>query len=61
MFLTLVIVSAGVEDGIGRMVKILMPLLGFLLLFMVIYGAINGAFLEALSFLFAPDFSNSWN
>ena len=58
MFLTLVIVSAGVEDGIGRMVKILMPLLGFLLLFMVIYGAINGAFLEALSFLFAPDFSN---
>ena len=58
MFLTLLIVSAGVEDGIGRMVKILMPLLGFLLLFMVIYGAINGAFLEALSFLFAPDFSN---
>ena len=58
MFLTLVIVSAGVEDGIGRMVKILMPLLGFLLLFMVIYGAINGAFLEAISFLFAPDFSN---
>ena len=35
-----------------------MTLLGFLLLFMVIYGAINGAFLEALSFLFAPDFSN---
>ena len=58
MFLTLVIVSAGVEDGIGRMVKILMPLLGFLLLFMVIYGAINGAFLEAISFLFAPDFSD---
>ena len=35
-----------------------MPLLGFLLIFMVIYGMINGAFLKALSFLFTPDFSN---
>jgi len=58
MFLTFVIVSAGVEDGIGRMVKILMPMLGFLLIFMVIYGMINGAFIRALSFLFTPDFSN---
>jgi NSS family neurotransmitter:Na+ symporter len=58
MFLTFLIVSAGVEDGIGRMVKILMPMLGFLLIFMVIYGMINGAFLKALSFLFAPDFSS---
>ncbi len=58
MFLTFVIVSAGVEDGIGRMVKILMPMLGFILIFMVIYGMINGAFLKALSFLFAPDFSS---
>ena len=58
MFLTMLIVSAGVKDGIGRMVRILMPMLGFLLIFMVIYAMINGAFIEALAFLFAPDFSN---
>jgi NSS family neurotransmitter:Na+ symporter len=40
------------------MVKILMPMLGFLLIFMVLYAMFNGAFTKALSFLFAPDFSN---
>ena len=58
MLLTMLIVSAGVKDGIGRMVRILMPMLGLLLIFMVIYAMINGAFIEALAFLFAPNFSN---
>ena len=58
IFLTFLIVSAGVKNGIGRMVKILMPMLGFLLIFMVIYSMINGAFINTLDFLFAPDFSN---
>jgi len=58
MILTALIVSAGIKDGIGRMVKILMPLLGFLMIFMVIYSIINGDFSSAMSFLFAPDFSN---
>ena len=58
MILTALIVSAGVKDGIGRMVKILMPLLGFLMIFMVIYSIINGDFSRAMTFLFAPDFSN---
>ena len=58
MFLTALIVSAGVKDGIGRMVKILMPMLGFLMIFMVIYSMINGNFTQAMSFLFAPDFSS---
>ena len=58
MILTALIVSAGIKDGIGRMVKILMPLLGFLMIFMVIYSIINGDFTSAMSFLFAPDFSN---
>ena len=58
MILTTLIVSAGVKDGIGRMVKILMPLLGFLMIFMVIYSIINGDFSRAMTFLFAPDFSN---
>ena len=56
--LTALIVSAGVKDGIGRMVKILMPMLGFLMIFMVVYLMINGNFSQAMSFLFAPDFSN---
>jgi NSS family neurotransmitter:Na+ symporter len=58
MLLTFLIVSAGVKNGIGRMVKILMPMLGFLLIFMVTYAMFNGAFTRALNFLFAPDFSN---
>ena len=58
MILTALIVAAGVKDGIGRMVKILMPMLGFLMIFMVIYSIINGDFNRAMSFLFAPDFSN---
>ena len=58
ILLTMLIVSAGVKDGIGKMVRILMPMLGFLLIFMVIYAMINGAFIKALAFLFAPDFSN---
>ncbi|MDG2093368.1 MAG: sodium-dependent transporter [SAR86 cluster bacterium] len=58
MILTALIVSAGIKDGIGRMVKILMPLLGFLMIFMVIYSIVNGDFSRAMSFLFAPDFSN---
>ena len=58
MILTALIVSAGIKDGIGRMVKILMPMLGFLMIFMVIYSMINGDFTKAFSFLFAPDFSD---
>ena len=58
MLMTALIISAGIKDGIGRMVKILMPMLGFLMIFMVIYSMINGDFTKALSFLFAPDFSN---
>ena len=57
MVMTALIVSAGIKDGIGRMVKILMPMLGFLMIFMVIYSMINGDFTKALSFLFEPDFS----
>jgi len=56
--LTALIVSAGIKDGIGRMVKILMPMFGFLMIFMVVYSMINGNFSQAMSFLFAPDFSN---
>ena len=58
MILTALIVSAGVKNGIGRMVKILMPLLGFIMIFMVFYSVLNGDFNKAMKFLFEPDFSN---
>ncbi|MDA8884677.1 sodium-dependent transporter [Gammaproteobacteria bacterium] len=57
IFLTAVIVSSGIHKGIGRMVKILMPMLGILLIFMVINGILSGGFSQALLFLFEPDFS----
>lgn len=57
MVFTALIVSAGIKDGIGKMVKILMPMLGFLMIFMVIYAIVNGDFSQAMNFLFAPDFS----
>ncbi len=57
MVFTALIVSAGIKDGIGKMVKILMPMLGFLMIFMVIYAMVNGDFSQAMNFLFAPDFS----
>ena len=58
MILTVSIISAGINNGIGRMVKILMPMLGLLLIFMFINGILSGAFMKAFSFLFYPDFSN---
>ena len=58
MILTALIVSAGVKNGIGRMVKILMPMLGFIMIFMVFYSVLNGDFNKAMKFLFEPDFSN---
>ena len=48
--MTALIVSAGIKDGIGRMVKILMPMLGFLMIFMVIYSMINGDFTKLYLF-----------
>ena len=53
MVITALLVSAGIKNGIGRMVKILMPMLGFLMIFMVIYSMINGDFAQGhyLSYL----------
>lgn len=51
------IIAAGVQKGIERAVTVLMPTLFVLLLIMVGYSAVTGAFAEGLRFLFAPDFS----
>jgi NSS family neurotransmitter:Na+ symporter len=57
MAITTVILVRGVQKGIERTVKILMPALFALLLAMVLYGAVEGNFSGALSFMFEFDLS----
>ena len=55
--MTVWVIAKGVNNGIAKMSKILMPLLFVLIIILVIYGMIQGEFLQALDFLFSPDFS----
>jgi NSS family neurotransmitter:Na+ symporter len=55
--LTVYIVSQGIQKGIERAVKLLMPALFVLLLLLVGYAAVAGDFAAALVFLFQADFS----
>lgn len=57
MVLTLGVVALGVEKGLERAVRFLMPALFVLLLTLVIYGATTGHLGEAAAFLFKPDWS----
>lgn len=57
MLLTAAVVALGVEKGLERSVRILMPLLFALLLILVGYGMTTGYFDDALVYLFQPDFS----
>lgn len=57
MAATLAIVASGVHDGIEKAAKWLMPSFFVLLVVITIYGAFEGAFAQALAFLFTPDFS----
>jgi NSS family neurotransmitter:Na+ symporter len=54
---TVWVVAKGLNGGIERMSKILMPSLFGVILILVIYNMFNGAFGEAVDFLFKPDFS----
>lgn len=54
---TVIIVGLGVNRGIERGMRLLMPLMGLLLVGLVIYALTEGAAGEALVYLFAPDFS----
>ncbi|NNF77392.1 MAG: sodium-dependent transporter, partial [Rhizobiales bacterium] len=56
MGLTVVVVARGVRDGLERAVQILMPALVGLLLLLLGYSIVQGAFLEGLRFLFEPKF-----
>ena len=57
IFITAGVIASGIKNGIGRFVRVLMPLLGLILILMVLNAVINGDFLKGLLFLFSPDFS----
>ncbi len=54
---TLVIVALGVERGLERAVRVLMPALVLLLLCLLVYGMFQGSFMEGVRFLLVPRFS----
>ena len=55
--LTVWVVANGVNKGIERATRVLMPALFAVILLLVIYGMVEGDFVAAASFLFNPDFS----
>ena len=57
MAATIWIVARGVNNGIERASKFLMPTLFGVILILVIYGVISADFGAAVQFLFRPDFS----
>lgn len=57
MSFTVLVVARGIQNGLEKAVKWLMPMLFFLLLLMVGYSLSTGAAGEAFRFLFTPDFS----
>jgi len=56
--LTVWVVANGVNKGIERASRILMPALFIMLMILVVYGAIEGDFGAATRFLFNPDFAS---
>lgn len=54
---TVWIVVKGIHGGLEKSVSWMMPALFVILLVLLIYSAITGEFLQALKFMFAPDFS----
>lgn len=55
MILTVGIILRGVQQGIERAAKIMMPALFLMLMVLIGYAAVYGDFRAALSFLFKPD------
>ena len=51
------IIVGGVQRGIERAVRVLMPMLFALLVLLAIYNIFAGGFVAALRYLFVPDFS----
>lgn len=57
MALTVAIVARGVEQGLERAVRFIMPALCFILLLLLLYAATTPGFIAGLKFMFSPDFS----
>ena len=57
MIATMVVVARGVQNGLEKAVRYLMPALFLLLAVLMIYSMTNGHFMEGVEFLFRPDFS----
>lgn len=57
MGITIFVVALGVEEGLERAVRVLMPALILLLLILLGYGVLQGSFMEGVEFLLYPDFS----
>lgn len=55
MMITVGVVAGGVAAGIERACRILMPTLFALICTMVLYGAFQPGFAEAIAFVFSPD------
>ncbi len=57
MVLVVLVVAGGVQSGIERACKILMPALMGILLLLLVYVGVTGGLGSSLAFLFRPDFS----
>ena len=55
--MTIWVVARGINNGIEKISKILMPILFLVIIILVLYGIINADFKSAIEFLFKPDFS----
>ena len=55
--MTLAIIFAGVENGIERVSKVLMPLLFFMMLILIVRGLMLPGAMKGVEFLFKPDLS----
>jgi len=57
MLITMIVVAHGIEGGIEKAVRFLIPALFVLLIVMVLYAMTTSGFAEGLRFMFSPDFS----
>ncbi len=55
--MTMIVVSRGVQSGLEKAVRFLMPALFLLLAMLVGYAMSTGSFSQGMAFLFSPDFS----
>ena len=62
MVMTMVVVARGVQAGLEKSVRYMMPALFLILVVLVVYASTTGYFAAGLAFLFTPDFSKlTWN